>query len=374
MMREVADAPPIGAPGVFIETPYPRVAMLWRSTRADDSLEAVAKHDLTLVGPGRLGLAYDANPVGAATGFTVESQARSREAVAELRALNPDIVVLCEIYFYEWSERWLPADHSWWMRKDGERVQFWPGTFRMDWYNAEYRQRVVEWTMSLRDAGVDGVFYDNLRPEPEPWVAFLGDVREAVGGEFLILANAGYAVGAHDFAAPYLNGVMYESGWSHGRTEWDETVADMRHTETLLRHPKISVVERFEEQRSGAGWPGDAERGQKPPADPAARRWSLCFSLVVGDFYYLFADDTSHAHDWYPEYDAKIGRPLAPGEQVSEHVWRRRYEGATVVVNLPGASEPYVVRLDAAASDTLSDDVGTTFALPPADGRILLTS
>jgi len=359
---------------VFIETPYPRVAMLWRSTRGDDSLEGVAKHDLALVGPGRLGLRYNADPVGAATGFTLDSQARAREAVAELRALNPDIVVLCEIYFYEWSEKWLPADHPWWMRKDGERVQFWPGTYRMDWYNARYRERVVAWTASLRDAGVDGVFYDNLREEPEPWVSFLGDVRAATGDDFLILANVGYAVGAHDFAAPYLNGIMYESGWSHGRTEWDEAIADIRHTETLLRHPKISVVERFEEQRSGAGWPADAERGQKPLPDPAARRWSLCFSLIVGDFYYLFADDTSHAHDWYPEYDAKIGRPLAPGEQVRSHVWRRRYEAATVVVNLPGAPEPHVVRLDASARDTLSGDVGTTFALPPGDGRILLTS
>ncbi|MBT5712605.1 hypothetical protein HOI71_16270, partial [Candidatus Poribacteria bacterium] len=84
---------------MFIETPYPRVAMLWRSTRGDDSLEGVAKHDLALVGPGRLGLRYNADPVGAATGFTLDSQARAREAVAELRALNPDIVVLCEIYF-----------------------------------------------------------------------------------------------------------------------------------------------------------------------------------------------------------------------------------------------------------------------------------
>ncbi len=358
---------------MFTDTPYPRVAMLWASVRGDNSLDAVARHDLALVGPGRLGLAYNAAPVGLATGFTGDSHERARETVAKVRALNPDVILLCEIYFYEWSEKWLPADHAWWMREDGERVQFWPGTYRMDWYNPEYRSHVVGWTASLLDAGVDGVFYDNVRQEPEPWTSFLGDVRDAVGDEFLILANAGYAVGKHDFAAPYLNGVMYESGWGHDRVEWDDAIASMQHTETLLRHPRISVVERFEEQRSGAGWPGDEKRGDRPPPDPAARRWSLCFSLIVADCYYLFSDNTSHRHDWYAEYDAKIGRPLAPGERVTSHVWRRRYEDATVIVNLPGASEPYRVTLDAVAHDTLSDERGAAFVVPPGDGRVLRT-
>ena len=120
----------------------------------------------------------------------------------------------------------------------------------------------------LKEAGVDGVFYDNVRNEPQAWVAFLKAVREAVGDDFLIFANAGYAVGEYDFAAPYLNGMMYESGWSHNRTQWDDCIAKMQHTQTLLRQPTISLIERFEEIRSRAGWPGDAKRGQKPPADP----------------------------------------------------------------------------------------------------------
>ena len=358
---------------MFTDTPYPRVAMLWASIRGDDSMEAIARHDLALVGPWRLRLEYNAAPVGLATGFRPASHDRARDIVAQLRALNPNIILLCEIYFYEWSEQWLPDDHAWWMRQDGERVQFWPGTYRMDWYNPEYRSHVVARTASLLDAGVDGVFYDNVRQEPEPWTAFLADVRRAAGDDFLILANAGYAVGKHDFAAPFLNGVMYESGWGHDRTEWDGAIDSIRHTETLLRHPRISVVERFEEQRSGAGWPGDENRGDRPPPDPAARRWSLCFSLIVGDCYYLFSDNTSHRHDWYPEYDAKIGRPLAPGERVTPHVWRRRYEGAIVIVNLPGAAATHTVTLDAPARDTLSEESATVFAVPPGDGRILLT-
>ena len=60
------------------------------------------------------------------------------------------------------------------------------------------------------------------------WVAFLKEVRENVGDDFLILVNWGYSVGKHDFAAPFLNGFMYESGWSHQRTEWDDMIRQMR--------------------------------------------------------------------------------------------------------------------------------------------------
>ncbi|UCD53609.1 MAG: hypothetical protein JSW27_03270 [Phycisphaerales bacterium] len=266
----------------------------------------------------------------------------------------------------------MPEDHPWWLRRDGRRQQFWPGTYRMDWNNPEYRHHVVKLTAALEEIGFDGVFYDNLRDEPGPWVAFLREVRQAVGDDFLILANAGYAVGRHDFAAPYLNGMMYESGWSHKRTEWDDCIRKMQHTESLLREPKISLIERFEETGSRAGWPGDPNRGKKPPADPQARRWSLCFALTVGNFYYLFSDNTSHQHDWYPEYDTKIGLPATPAARINAYVWRRPYDKALVVVNLPGAATPYKVTLDAPARDTLTGRTGTAFTIPPGDGMILL--
>ena len=354
------------------ETPYPRIAMLWAPVRGDRSAESMARHDLIMTGVGGFGLRYDRQPTGLAEGFTADSVAQARRRIAELRALKPNAPILAELYFYEYGESWLPEDHPWWLRKEGKRQQFWPGTYRMDWSNAEFRRHVVRLTAALKEVGLDGVFYDNLREEPEPWVAFLKEVRQAVGDDFLLLANSGYAVGKHDFAAPYLNGIMYESGWSHGRTEWDDCIAKMRHTESLLRRPTISVIERFEDTGSRAGWPGDPDRGKKPPADPQARRWSLCFALTVADFYYLFADNTSHQHDWYPEYDVKIGLPTAPGERVRSYVWRRTYEKAIVVVNLPGAAEPHEVALDRPARDCLTGRTGTRFTIAPGDGVILL--
>jgi len=358
----------------FLRTPYPRIAMLWASVRGDNSVQGMARHDLIMVGSGNLRLRYEGKPQGLADRFTADSIAAAKKRIAEIRVIHPDVVIIGDMLFYEYPDDWLPEDHPWWLRKDGQRQQFWPGTHRMDWYNEEYRQHVVKQTVSLKEAGVDGVFYDNVRKEPEPWVAFLRAVRQAVGDDFLILANTGYAVGEYDFAAPYLNGIMYESGWSHNRTQWDDCIGKMQHTQSLLREPRISLIERFEDIRSRAGWPGDSSRGQKPPADPQARRWSLCYALTIGDFYYLFSDSTSHRHDWYAEYDVKIGLPVAAGQRINSHVWQRQYEKALVVVNLPGATGPHEVQLEKAAKDSLTGESGMTFTIPPGDGRILLTT
>jgi len=357
---------------LFTKTSYPKIAMMWSPIRGDNSIKSIAKHDLILLGSGGLGLKYNREPVGFADGFTPESIESAKQKIAQIRQINPYAIIFSELYFYEWSDQWLPEDHQWWLRVNDERKQFWPGTYRMNWYDPEYRHHVVKWTMSLKETGIDGVFFDNIRNEPEPWIDFLKELRKAIGDDFLILANAGYAVGEYDFVAPYMNGIMYESGWSHKRTEWDETIQKMRNTEKLLRSPKISVIERFEEIRDYAGWPGDSKRGQRPEPDPSARRWSLCYALIIGDYYYLFSDNTSHRHDWYPEYDVKIGQPLEAGKRINTHVWQRRYENAFVIMNLPGAKESYTIKLQSPAKDSLTGEINDSFVVPAGDGRVII--
>ena len=67
----------------------------------------------------------------------------------------------------------------------------------------------------------------------------------------------------------------------------------------------------------------------------------------------------------------KIGLPLGPGERVNSHVWQRQYEKAQVVVNLPGAADSYELKLNQPARDVLTGETGTSFKIPPGDGRIL---
>ncbi len=357
----------------FTKTPYPRIAMLWAAVRGEKGIESMARHDLIMAGQNSLGLKPDKDPTGLSEGFTRESIDEAKKCVQQIHKINPDALIIADMLFYEYPDSWLPEDHPWWLRKNGERQQFWPGTHRMDWYNAEYRKKMIRQTKALLETGVDGVFYDNLRNEPEPWVAFLSELRKEIGDNFLILVNAGYDVGTYNFAYPYINGIMYESGWSHERTDWDECIRQMQYSQSLLREPKISLIERFEEIRDYAGWPGDAKKGQKPDEDPAARRWSLCYALIIGDFYYLFSDNTSHRHDWYPEYDIKIGLPSGEGKRISSYVWTRTYQNALIVVNLPGAKDNYTIEFEKSRRDSLTGETGTRFQIPPGEGRIFLS-
>ncbi|MFB3882405.1 MAG: putative glycoside hydrolase [Armatimonadota bacterium] len=358
----------------FTRTAYPRIAMLWSGLRGQNRHELTnwAKHDFVMVSPGQIGMVWDRQPEGLAEGFTPESVEVAKRNVAELRRLNPDVVILADNSFYEYGDNELPEDHPWWLRVNGERKQFWPGTHRMDWYNPEYQEHVLRRCEAIMQVPFDGLFFDNLRDEPGPWIAILGEIRNRLGNDILLQANVGYAIEEYDFAAPFLNGFMYESGWSHNRTEWDDCIKAMQHSASLMREPHINLIERFEEIRDHAGWPTDGRHGQRPASDPAARRWSLCFALAIGDYYYLFSDNTSHRHDWYPEYDVKIGLPTGPGRRVNTHVWERDYERARVVVNLPGSASEYVVKLDRPGRDSLTGETGREFAVPPGDGRVLL--
>jgi hypothetical protein len=366
---------------MIADIPYPRTAMFWAPLRGDRTLAGMAKHDLVMSSVHAFGLEWSKQPEVLATAFTPASIEEAKKRTAELRRLNPHAILLGDLSFYEWDERMLPEDHPWWLRLDGKREQFWPGTYRADWYRKDYQEAIIARTLALYRAGVvDGVFYDNLRDEPEPWLNIIRAVRREVGDQFLILVNAGYDIGTFDWLAPYLNGVQYESGWSHpqraewhpGET-WDNRIRMMQRTQSLLMEPRISVLERFEEVRDHAGWPNDPQKGKQLRRDPQARRWTMCYALTIGDFFYLFSDSTSHRHDWYPEYDVKIGLPKAPGVRVNPHVWQREYDNALVVLNLPDAAEPYQLKLSRPAKDAFTGEEGTLFSIPPGDGRILVS-
>jgi len=365
---------------VVKSTPFPKIGMCWGPLRGDRSDLGYARHHEIMLSADAIGLQYDHELTVLATGFKPESIPVAKAKVAEWKRLNRDAIVIVDQSFYEWGENDLPEDHPWWLKKDGKRQQFWPGTYRANWNLPDYQAAVIQRAVALWKTGVaDGVFFDNWRNEQEPWLNITRGIRAQVSDDFLIYVNVGYDIGTADWLAPYLNGIMYESGWSHpARAEWrpnetwDDRIRMMQHTESLLREPHISLIERFEEVRDHAGWPNDPNKGKEIKRDPATRHWTLAYALIIGEFYYLFSDSTSHRHDWYPEYDIKIGFPKGPGKRINAHVWERDYDKAKVVMNLPDATEPYQVTLPKPARDSFTSDEGTQFTVPPGDGRILV--
>ena len=117
--------------------------MLWASVRGETGIESIARHDMIMLGHRSLGLVPNREPAGLSDGFTPESIAAAREKLRLIREINPDALVLADLLFYEYMDDWLPEGHPWWLRENGERQQFWHGTHRMDWNNAEYRNHVI---------------------------------------------------------------------------------------------------------------------------------------------------------------------------------------------------------------------------------------
>ena len=354
-------------------TKYPKIAMLWNSFRRGNSKKNIAKHGLLVVSPEKIGLKYNSNKKGLAEGFTKKSIKKSKNEISKIKKFNSNALILGEIYFYEYKENWLPKNHEWWLRIEGERKQFWPGTRKIDWKNKQYQNHVMKRISSLKESGVDGVFLDNIRNEEKILEPFFKKLRNKLGNGFLILINAGYSVGDLDFLAPYVNGFLYESGWSHKKEKLKNNLNKMIKTESLLRKPTISVIERFEDISHHAGWPNNPKRNKKIKRDTKARRWSLCYSLVVGDFYYLFSDNTGgHNHDWYSEYNLKIGLPKGKFKKISSSIFKREYEKAEVFVNLPCSNKIYKIKLKEKRKDSLTGKISNKFNLMPGDGCILL--
>ena len=373
------------------QTPHPRIGTTWHKVRGDGSDGSMLRHDLVINGPWWYGLEYEEKPDDVPERFTPGSLERARARVGHIRALYPHALLIASIPFFEngglpenhpWYLRYDEKLHKpqWWLKRDGDRLMFWPDTWRMDIANREYQQRIIQQICGLKEAGLDGVFIDNLAlagmalragvDERQAWISFFQGIRDACGDDFFIIANGGLLT---PWAAPYLNGAMFE-GFGYGAdTDWDKVIGQMQEMAAQQPEPHIDYIERFERQGDDDGWPGDPERGL-PPAkrEASSRRWSLALALTIGDYYYLFSDSTHHAHDWYQEYDRKIGLPRGPGERVSSHLWRREFENALVVVNLPGAEATYEVDLPQPAIDSFTDERGAHFTVPPGDGRILI--
>ncbi len=99
-------------------------------------------------------------------------------------------------------------------------------------------------------------------------------------------------------------------------------------------------------------------------------------ALTLSDGYALFADRNhvtiDHAHDWYPFWDAKLGRPKEPPHKAEDNgPSRREFEHGTAVFNPPEGGPAKVVfaeeRISAATGER-----GRAFTVAPADGDLFM--
>lgn len=283
----------------------PRIAMLWSPAEAGRGHWArIARHDVIVLGIERIALKWTPNKFPALV-ETIDpaTVAKARENLRRLKRLNPSAVVLCEVYFFEEKVAGYPPDHRWWLRnKRGEKQQFWPGTHRMDITRDDYIAHVAGRIAAVHQAtgGAAGIFLDNLRfdrPSKVGWLKLLRRVRLARGWRMPILVNAGWSSDDLAWIAPHVNGIMYEDAVAHTKDgDTEAFYGRVAAIDRLLVRPRISVNERF-------GRRGDAGR----------MRRELLRTLVYTDMSFLYSDSTvGHRHGWFAEWDAPLGRAVAP--------------------------------------------------------------
>ncbi len=357
---------------------FPRIAMLWSAADNPDTgkrhrpnqkgfWKNVARHDVVLLGAGTLGLEWThAKYHAMVESFQKDSIPAARRNLARIKELNPQAVVLVEVYFFEDAKDAYPPGHQWWLRDEkGQKKTFWPGTWQCDISNEEYISHVARRIAAVHRATGEkaGIFLDNIRLDKNSraaWEKLLKKVRIACGAEMPILVNAGWNSHGLLWLGRYVNGIMYEDAINHlpkndpSKESYYGRIAAL---DATLRPPRISVNEIF---------------GSRD--DAAAMRRELIRTLVYTNMSYLYSDSTQgHEHPWYDIWSAPLGEAVdTPQKPAHGRLARRDFAGGTVLWLPKNAENPATIEFDSPMLPYGSENEVTKITLKPNHGEILL--
>ncbi|TAL19451.1 hypothetical protein EPN90_03435 [Patescibacteria group bacterium] len=378
-----------------VKTTAPKTANFYlRWTLSDEEARALAKWDLVIL--------------------DMEVQSNSPSAIRLMRQLNPSIVILAYITAAEIRSdaanlgeiaplrRDLLAaiPDEWFLTApDGGRRSFWSGTWIVNLTDRAPQVNGQRWNSYLPRfvkervlaSGLwDGVLYDNAwenisyfaggpvdlnrdgRAEPagdadrawrEGLKAIYRRTRE-LAPDSLVLENDGPLYAAE------VNGLQFENFPNGG---WSAVLARMSAAGREALAPKFVLVNA-----------NTANTGNR--ADFQKMRYGLGSAMLVDAYYGFDYGDQNHGQTWwYDEYEAALGRALAPASRVdgpagkwNAGIWRRDFGAGLVIVN-SGAAEK-LVNLGADFERLHGDDdaerndgvISSAASLPAADALLLL--
>ncbi len=373
---------------------FPSVFMAWYNIDMpsvpvktnDERIAAAAKHDLlweeplSQMGEGVdlvLGMVWNGKYHGLATSFTPASLKLATENREKLLKLNPNMVMLYEVRWRDSPMSFLPEDSPWWKRDaSGNIVKGWLGGWEpfylLDANNSEWQDNVARQCKIACETGIyDGVMFD--------WSGNLDIIkktRAAIGPDKLIIVNIHDDIEDGKLFAPYINGSFMElnpidtvsmpipelaniSAEDRNGRKWDNIRDALKWFDQNLMEPRINCNEVWGNRQ-----------------DLSRMRAVTTMTLVYSNGYALYADPNplktpDHLHDWYPFWDAKLGKALAPGvEKEDKSAWRE-FENGTVVYNHYGNDA--ITATFESERTRVSDGVkGTSFVINGRDGDIFL--
>ncbi len=371
---------------------YPRKAnyfLKWKITAAE--VKELAKWDVVIV--------------------DMENQITNPARLQELRALNPNIILLAYITSEEIRTdavngpstmrdrlaRGIPE--SWYLvNAEGQRYSFWPGTHMLNVTNHAPQSQGLTFNKYLSNFVVDqvlgtglwdGVFYDNAWIDLT-WftgqnVDFNADgfsdvnidakwyegmkklyeyTRERAQPGTIIIGN-GHTSGYVDA----LNGKMIENFGVHS---WIDVMRTYKANQLSPFNPVINIL------NANAGNTNNPESYQ-------AMRFGLASTLMENGYYSFDFGDQNHGQTWwYDEYAVALGNPLGPASSAggetkyAKNVWSRNFENGITVVN--STDETKTITLGGeyekihGTQDPITNDgsIVSEVTLAPKDGLILM--
>lgn len=277
----------------------------------------------------------------------VEAQTWNPSFSKDIRALNPDIILLAYVPSVSWNSIWSDSVHKslykgiksdFWLRDNsGSIVSIWPGTSALDLTSGwnDYLANFVADEVLHTDYW-DGVFYDEVSDQ----ISWVGNVqlantqssvdtswvnaytelfkttRELVGEDKIIISNGS----SHLQHAPHVNGRMYESYPTPWEGNWHTVTSNAITLEGNITRDPIII---FNSDTNNTG----------NNTDYSAMRFGLTSALMTGSFFGFDYGTQSHQQIWtYDEYEAFIGE-AKEGAVESNGVWTREFTHGKIVVN-----------------------------------------
>lgn len=331
-------------------TPFVRSAAvyLWGGAALNGNLKALSKFDLLVLGS--------------------ETQVYNRSFFADIRALNPDILILAYVPTVSWNDAfWNDPLHQkmfpnirpeWWLRDaQGNQKSVWPNTRALN-LNSGWTEYLASHVKNdLLPTGYwDGIFYDEVQDSiswtgatdvnrdgaddtpaqadalwAQNYKRLFETTRRMIGEEVILITN-----GSSNAAfAPFVNGRMFETFPSSHNTlaEWQNRARDYLALEQRIGYnPSVFFINANTDHTGGTGTQDDYR----------AVRFGLATTLLGNGYFGYDAGSTNHAVVWpYDEYDAYLGAPKSgptnvthpPQRTIGPGVWQREFTDGKVIVN-----------------------------------------
>jgi hypothetical protein len=294
--------------------------------------------------------------------FAAHSIQRATAFREKLLKLNPNMILIAEVRYRDAHRRYLPKSHEWWLRDEQGRISpGWRegGFLRLDFHNPEFRNHVARQAKAVVTSRVlDGVMLDWWSDDASR-LALIREVREAVGEDAVIIANANDRKTPE--TAPYINGYFMECYRSKTAEDWRRISDTLTWAEENLRPPRINCVETWY---------------HKSRDDLHLMRATSALALTHSDGYCLFSDPNplptgDHRHNWYPFWNKSLGRPVAKGKQRPDGTWWRQFDNGIVVYN-PMGNRHVSIAFDEPRASVATGKTASKHQLDFLDGDIYL--